>query len=259
MKLKGQVALVTGGAQGIGKAICEELLKEGAKIVVSDINIDAANSTVQELIAKNGEARLPDCRQASPDGQVIAVKTNVADYKSAEEAIKAAIDKFTKIDILVNNAGITRDALIMRMKEEDWDLVIDVDLKSVFNFIKAASPIMMKQRFGRIINIASIVGEMGNAGQANYSAAKGGIIALTKTAARELASRGITVNAIAPGFIDTDMTKKLPEDVKSKLIAQIPISRLGLPEDIAKAIVFLSADASYITGQVININGGMYM
>lgn len=245
MKLKGQVALVTGGAQGIGKAICEHLASEGAKIVVSDINIDAANITAQELNSKNCEA--------------IAVKTNVADYKSAEESIKTAIDKFSRIDILVNNAGITRDALIMRMKEEDWDLVIDVDLKSVFNFIKAASPIMMKQRFGRIINIASIVGEMGNAGQANYSAAKGGIIALTKTAARELASRGITVNAIAPGFIDTDMTKRLPDDVKSKLIAQIPISRLGLPEDIAKAIIFLSADASYITGQVININGGMYM
>lgn len=245
MKLKDQVAFVTGGAQGIGKAICESLSFEGAKIIVSDINIDAANITKDELNSKGGNA--------------IAVKTNVADYASADESLKKAVDQFGKIDILVNNAGITRDSLIMRMKEEDWDLVIDVDLKSVFNFIKLISPIMMKQRFGRIVNIASIVGEMGNAGQANYSAAKGGVIALTKTASRELASRGITVNAIAPGFIDTEMTKKLSPDVREKLASLIPMGSLGQPTDVAKAVVFLCADAPYVTGQVINVNGGMYM
>ena len=189
----------------------------------------------------------------------MAVKTNVAKYEDLAEGLKAAAADFGKIDILVNNAGITRDTLIMRMKEEDWDLVMNVNLKGVFNGIKAASSIMMKQRYGRIVNIASIVGQMGNAGQANYSASKGGVIALTKTAARELASRGITVNAIAPGFIDTDMTKVLPEDVKDKLKVQIPMGSLGSPEDIAKAVVFLCADAPYITGQVIAINGGMYM
>lgn len=245
MKLKGQTAFVTGGAQGIGKSICQALAKEGANIVVSDINIDSAVQTAKELEALGVKA--------------IAVKSNVAKYDDVAEALKAAQTQFGKIDILVNNAGITRDTLIMRMKEEDWDLVININLKGVFNGIKAVSPIMMKQRSGRIINIASIVGQMGNAGQANYAASKGGVIALTKTAARELASRGVTVNAIAPGFIDTDMTKVLPEDVKDKLKAQIPMGSLGSPDDIAKAVVFLCADAPYITGQVIAINGGMYM
>jgi len=245
MKLKGQTAFVTGGAQGIGKSICQLLAKEGANIVVSDINIDRATQTAKELEALGVKA--------------MAVKSNVAKYDDMAEALKAAQTQFGKIDILVNNAGITRDTLIMRMKEEDWDLVISINLKGVFNGIKAVSPIMMKQRSGRIINIASIVGQMGNAGQANYSASKGGVIALTKTAARELASRGVTVNAIAPGFIDTDMTKVLPEDVKDKLKAQIPMGTLGSPDDIAKAVVFLCADAPYITGQVIAINGGMYM
>lgn len=245
MKLKGQTAFVTGGAQGIGKSICQFLAKEGANIVVSDINIDSATQTAKELETLGVKA--------------MAVKSNVAKYDDMAEALKAAQTQFGKIDILVNNAGITRDTLIMRMKEEDWDLVISINLKGVFNGIKAVSPIMMKQRSGRIINIASIVGQMGNAGQANYSASKGGVIALTKTAARELASRGVTVNAIAPGFIDTDMTKVLPEDVKDKLKAQIPMGTLGSPDDIAKAVVFLCADAPYITGQVIAINGGMYM
>jgi 3-oxoacyl-[acyl-carrier protein] reductase len=245
MKLKGQVALVTGGAQGIGKSICIELAKEGADIIVSDINLEAATATAQEL-EKLGV-------KASP------LKMNVASSPEVDAAIKRAAADYGKIDILINNAGITRDGLIMRMKEEDWDLVLNVNLKSIFNTTKAVSSIMMKQRSGRIVNIASIVGEMGNAGQANYSASKGGAIALTKTSARELASRGITVNAIAPGFIDTDMTKKLPEEVKDKLKAQIPMAKLGLPEDVAKAVVFLCADAPYITGQVINVNGGMYM
>lgn len=246
MRLKGQTAFVTGGAQGIGRAICETLATEGAGIVVSDINIEAAQKTAEAIKSSYGVGSM-------------AVKTNVAKYEDLAEGLKAAAADFGKIDILVNNAGITRDTLIMRMKEEDWDLVMNVNLKGVFNGIKAASSIMMKQRYGRIVNIASIVGQMGNAGQANYSASKGGVIALTKTAARELASRGITVNAIAPGFIDTDMTKVLPEDVKDKLKAQIPMGSLGSPEDIAKAVVFLCADAPYITGQVIAINGGMYM
>ncbi len=245
MKLKGQVAFVTGGAQGIGKAICLALAGEGADIVVSDINIEAAKATATEL--------------SSLGVKTAAIKTNVSDPKEVDDSIKEAVAQFGKIDILVNNAGITRDGLLIRMKEEDWDLVLNVNLKSVFNGIKSAGTVMMKQRSGRIINIASIVGEMGNAGQANYSASKGGVIALTKTAARELSSRGITVNAIAPGFIDTDMTKKLPEEVKEKLKAQIPLGLLGQPEDVAKAVVFLAADAPYITGQVINVNGGMYM
>jgi 3-oxoacyl-[acyl-carrier protein] reductase len=246
MRLKGQTAFVTGGAQGIGRSICEMLAREGANIAVSDINIDAAQKTSDELKASFGVGS-------------IAVKTNVSKFEDVASGLKAALTEYGKIDILINNAGITRDTLIMRMKEEDWDLVINVNLKGVFNGIKAVSPIMMKQRSGRIISIASIVGQMGNAGQANYSASKGGVIALTKTAARELASRGVTVNAIAPGFIDTDMTKVLPDDVKDKLKAQIPMGTLGSPDDIAKAVVFLCADAPYITGQVIAINGGMYM
>ncbi len=245
MKLKGRTAFVTGGAQGIGKSICEALAAEGADIIVSDINIEAAQKTADELKATGIKA--------------IAVKTNVASYAEVEASIKSAAEQFGKIDILINNAGITRDGLLIRMKEEDWDLVINVDLKSVFNATKAAAPIMMKQRYGRIVNIASIVGEMGNAGQANYSAAKGGVIALTKTSARELASRGITVNAIAPGFIDTDMTRKLPDEVREKLKAQIPMQALGSADDVAKAVVFLCADADYITGHVIKVNGGMYM
>lgn len=245
MKLKGQVAFVTGGAQGIGKAICAALAKEGADVIVSDINLEVAEQTAAELKASGVKSE--------------AVKMDVSKAAEFEAAVKEAAAKFGRIDMLINNAGITRDGLIMRMKEEDWDLVINVDLKSVFNGTKAVSPVMMKQRTGKIVNIASIVGEMGNAGQANYSAAKGGVIALTKTSARELSSRGITVNAIAPGFIDTDMTKKLPEDVKEKMKAQIPLGCLGQPDDVAKAVVFLCADAPYVTGQVISVNGGMYM
>ena len=245
MKLKGQVALVTGGAQGIGKSVCEALAKEGCDIIVSDINIEAAQATSDEIkkLGVNSSA----------------LKMNVANSKESEEAIKSAHAKHGKIDILINNAGITRDGLLMRMKEEDWDLVLDVNLKGVFNCTKAAALLMMKQKSGRIVNIASIVGEMGNAGQANYSASKGGVIALTKTSARELSSRGITVNAIAPGFIETDMTKKLPEEVKQKMFAQIPLGYFGSVDDVAKAVVFLCADAPYITGQVISVNGGMYM
>jgi len=245
MKLKGKVALVTGAAQGIGRSIAEALAKEGADIIVSDINIDAAKITANE-IGKLGV-------------KTSAIKTNVADAGDVAASVDQAVKEFGKIDILINNAGITKDNLLIRMKEEDWDAVLSVNLRSMFLCIKAIAPLMMKNRWGRIVNIASIVGEMGNFGQANYSAAKAGAIGLTKTVARELASRGITCNAIAPGFIDTAMTQKLSDDVKKRLSEQIPLTRLGSPEDIAKAVVFLCADADYITGQVINVNGGMYM
>jgi len=245
MKLKGRVAFVTGAAQGIGKSIAEALAKEGADIIISDINIELATSTAKEI--------------GNLGVKAIAVKTNVADSASVTQSVDEAVKALVKIDILINNAGITKDNLLIRMKDEDWEAVLNVNLKSMFLCTKAIAPLMMKNRWGRIINIASIVGEMGNFGQANYSAAKAGAIGFTKTVARELASRGITCNAIAPGFIDTAMTQKLSEEVKKKLSEQIPLSRLGTPEDIANAAVFLCADADYITGQVINVNGGMYM
>jgi len=246
MKLKGKVAFVTGAAQGIGKAIAEALAKEGADIAVSDINKELADKTASEI--------------SSLGVKTAAIAGNVANPEDVQKGIEEAVKTLGGIDILVNNAGITRDGLLMRMKEADWDLVLDVNLKGTFNCIKAVSPLMMKKRYGKIISIASIVGEMGNAGQANYSASKGGVIALTKTVARELAARGVTANAVAPGFIDTEMTKKLPEDIRAKLREAIPLSRLGSPEDVAAAVVFLaSPESDYITGQVINVNGGMYM
>jgi 3-oxoacyl-[acyl-carrier protein] reductase len=245
MKLKGKVALVTGSAQGIGKSIAESLAKEGADIVISDINEEAAKATAVE-VAKLGV-------------KTLAVKMNVADSASVATGIEEIIKTLGKIDILVNNAGITRDGLLIRMKEEDWDAVLTVNLKSMFICTKAVAPLMMKARWGRIVNIASISGMMGNFGQANYSAAKAGAVGFTKTVARELASRNITCNAVAPGFIDTAMTQKLSDDVKKKLSEAIPMVRLGTPDDIAKAVVFLCADADYITGQVVQVNGGMYM
>ena len=245
MKLKGRVAFVTGAAQGIGRSIAEALAKEGVDIIVSDINIELAKITANEIGALGVKS--------------IAVKTNVADANDVAASVDQAVKELGKIDILINNAGITKDNLLIRMKDEDWDAVLSVNLRSMFLCTKAIAPLMMKNRWGRIVNIASIVGEMGNFGQANYSAAKAGAIGLTKTVARELASRGITCNAIAPGFIDTAMTQKLSDDVKKRLSEQIPLTRLGTPEDIAKAVVFLCTDADYITGQVINVNGGMYM
>jgi len=246
MKLKDKVALVTGSAQGIGKAIAVALAKEGANVVISDVNLELAQATAAEIAAMGVKSN--------------AIKLNVADLTQAEEAVKAVAAEFGKIDILVNNAGITRDALLIRMKKEDWDLVINVNLTGVFNMCKAVTPVMMKARTGRIINIASIVGEMGNAGQMNYSASKAGVIGMTKTLAKEVASRNINVNAIAPGFIDTDMTKKLSEEVKKAMLAQVPQGKLGMPEDVANAAVFLaSPDSDYITGQVLSVNGGMYM
>ena len=247
MKLKDQVAVVTGGAQGIGRAISEALAREGAKVVVADINEQQAQTAANEIAQKHGI-------------ETLAVVGNVANGEDCEKIIRQALDKFSKINILINNAGITRDNLIMRMSDAEWDAVLGVNLKGVFNCTKSVSRSMLKARSGRIVNIASVVGLMGNAGQANYSASKGGVIALTKTCAREFASRGILVNAVAPGFIRTAMTDALTEDVKKKLSEQIPLARLGEAEDVANAVVFLCSDASsYITGHVLSVNGGMYL
>ena len=247
MKLKDQVAIVTGGAQGIGRAISEALAREGAKVVVADINEQQAQTAANEIAQKHGI-------------ETLAVAGNVANGEDCEKIIRQALDKFSKINILINNAGITRDNLIMRMSDAEWDAVLGVNLKGVFNCTKSVSRSMLKARSGRIVNIASVVGLMGNAGQANYSASKGGVIALTKTCAREFASRGILVNAVAPGFIRTAMTDALTEDVKKKLSEQIPLARLGEAEDVANAVVFLCSDASsYITGHVLSVNGGMYL
>lgn len=244
--LKGKVALVTGSAQGIGRSIALELAKQGCDVVISDVNLELAEKTAQEIQSLGVNSQ--------------AIKMNVTDPANVDESIAQIISKMGKIDILVNNAGITKDGLLIRMKKEDWDAVINVNLTGVFNCTKAVAALMMKQRSGKIVNIASIVGEMGNFGQANYAASKGGVIAFTKTVARELASRGVCVNAVAPGFIQTAMTDKLSEDVKKAMMGQIPMQKMGQPEDIAAAVVFLAGPKSdYITGQVINVNGGMYM
>ena len=246
MELSGKVALVTGAAQGIGKAIALLLARNGADVVVSDINLEKAQETANEI---EGMGR-----------RSFAIKVNVADLKDVEQMVKAIVEQFGRIDILVNNAGITRDRLILRMTEEDWDAVLDVNLKGTFNCTKAAIRYMSKQRSGKIVNIASVTGEMGNPGQANYAASKAGVIGFTKTIAREFAGRGINVNAIAPGYIQTPMTDAVPEKAKEELKRMIPMERLGKPEDVAQAVLFLvSENSSYITGQVLNVNGGIYM
>ncbi|MCD6353067.1 MAG: 3-oxoacyl-[acyl-carrier-protein] reductase [Proteobacteria bacterium] len=244
--LKEKVAIVTGGAQGIGQAIGFLLAKNGADIVIADINGDQAQQTAREI--------------ESSGRRSLAIQADISKFSEAEKVGKAVMDAFGRIDILVNNAGITRDNFFLKMKEEEWDSVISVNLKSVFNCSKAVIRYMSKQRSGRIINIASVVGQTGNIGQANYSASKAGIIGFTKTMAREFGSRGITVNAVAPGFIDTVMTRSLPEKAKEGFLKNIPLGRLGTPEEIAEAVLFLATDASrYITGQEINVNGGLYM
>ncbi len=246
MKLSGKVALVTGAAQGIGRAIALLLARNGADIVISDINLEKAEETANEI------------RAIGP--KVMAVKVDVANLSDVERMVEGILEKLAKIDILVNNAGITRDKLVLRMTEEDWDAVLGVNLKGTFNCTKAVLRHMAKQRSGKIVNIASVVGEMGNAGQANYSASKAGVIGLTKTIAREYAQRGINVNAIAPGYIETPMTDALPEKAKEELKKLIPMERLGKPEDVAEAVLFLvSEESSYVTGQVLNVNGGIYM
>ena len=246
LKLAGKVALVTGAAQGIGRAIALLLAQNGADIVVSDINLEKAEETVKEIRAIGPKA--------------MAVKVDVSNLSDVERMVEDIIEKLAKIDILVNNAGITRDKLILRMTEEDWDAVLGVNLKGTFNCTKTVIRHMAKQRSGKIVNIASVVGEMGNAGQANYSASKAGVIGLTKTIAREYAQRGINVNAIAPGYIETPMTDALPEKAKDELKKLIPMERLGKPEDVAEAVLFLVCEeSSYMTGQVLNVNGGIYM
>jgi len=246
LKLAGRVALVTGAAQGIGKAVALLLARNGADIVISDINLEKAEETANEI--------------SSIGRKALAVKVDVADWNDVERMVGVILEKFAKIDILVNNAGITRDKLILRMTEEDWDAVLNVNLKGTFHCTKAVVRYMAKQRSGKIVNIASVVGEMGNAGQANYSASKAGVIGLTKTIAREFAQRGININAIAPGYIETPMTEVLPEKAKEELKRLIPMERLGKPEDVAEAVLFLvSEESNYITGQVLNVNGGIYM
>ncbi|MBO0995474.1 3-oxoacyl-[acyl-carrier-protein] reductase [Bacillus sp. SD088] len=247
MKLENKVAIVTGASRGIGKEIALMLAKEGANVIVNySGNEEKAKETMDEIVALGRKSMIYQC--------------NVADSSSVQSMIKETVQEFGKIDILVNNAGITRDNLLMRMKESEWDDVLDTNLKGVFHCTKSVSRPMMKQRQGRIINISSVVGSSGNPGQANYSAAKAGVIGLTKTSALELAARGITVNVIAPGFITTDMTEKLPEDTKEAMLKQIPLGSLGEPKDIAALTVFLASDdAKYITGQTIHVNGGMYM
>mgnify|MGYP005840498303 CR=1 FL=1 len=249
MLLDGDVALVTGAGRagkGIGRSIALTLASEGAKIAIADFVPEAADAVAREVEAQGGEA--------------LAVYGSVASPEDAEAMVQSTVDKFGRIDILVNNAGITRDKLILRMSEEDWDLVLDTNLKGVFNCTRAAARLMMRERKGRIVNMASVMGIVGNPGQANYSASKGGVIALTKTCAKELGSRGINVNAVAPGFIQTVMTEEMPEEARSNIADQIPLKRLGTPDDVAGVVLFLCAPASsYITGQVITVDGGMVM
>ena len=246
MELQNKVALITGGAQGIGKTISEELVQNGAHVVLGDVNLEGAQATA-EAINNNG-------------GSASAVKIDVSNPAEVKQVFDSILKDKKPIDIMINNAGITRDGLMIRMKEADWDRVLNINLKGTFLCSQQAAKQMMKQKSGAIVNISSIVGVMGNFGQANYSASKAGVIGLTKTLAREVASRGIRVNAVAPGFIDTEMTQVLDESVRQKLIEQIPMAKLGLPEDVARCVAFLVSDrSSYITGQVINVNGGMLM
>lgn len=243
---KEKVAVITGASRGIGRSIALALAAKGATIVAVDMDQVSTEAVVAELQSAGGKA--------------LAVVGNVTVSADAERMIDAAMEAFGRVDILVNNAGITRDGLLMRMKEEDWDAVLNVNLKGAFLCTRAAFKVMSKQRYGRIINIASVVGQMGNAGQANYCASKAGLIGLTKSNAREMAKRSITVNAVAPGFIATAMTDALSDKVRTELTAQIPLERLGSADDIANAVVFLASEAAgYITGHVLSVNGGMYM
>ncbi|HTG69026.1 MAG TPA: 3-oxoacyl-[acyl-carrier-protein] reductase [Candidatus Udaeobacter sp.] len=245
--LEGKKALVTGASRGIGRSIAIALAEAGADVAINYSGSEAAAVETAQAVEALGR-------------RAIVIKANVGKADEFEAMVKEVIGQFGAVDILVNNAGITRDNLIMRMKEDEFDQVIETNLKGVFNGIKAVTRSMMKQRSGRIINISSVVGVLGNPGQANYVAAKAGVIGLTKASARELASRGITVNCVAPGFIQTEMTDKLPEEMRESLAGQIPLARLGDPSDIANAVRFLASDASaYMTGQTIHVDGGMYM
>lgn len=247
MNLKGKIALVTGGSRGIGRAICLALAEQGAHVYINYVSRSEAAEETRDLIEKN-------------DGSSAIVGFDIADPEQVQSSIKKIITESGSLDILVNNAGITRDGLIARMKEADWDAVLTTNLKGAFLCAKAASKAMMKKRWGRIINITSVIGFSGNAGQANYAAAKSGLVGLSKSLAREYASRNISVNCVAPGYIQTDMTDSLSEDVKAKIQSEIPMASLGSVEDVAAAVVFLAGEnARYITGQTLHVNGGMYM
>ena len=246
-KLAGKTAIVTGAGRGIGNAVVRRFASEGARVILISRSPSSCGGAAEEI-----NKEFPDSCKAYP--------CDVADYAAVQETMAAILKDFLQIDILVNNAGITRDSLMLRMKEEDWDAVLDTNLKSAFNTVKALQRVLMKSPAGRIINMSSVVGAMGNAGQANYAAAKAGMIGMSKSVAREVASRGVTVNCVAPGFIETDMTAALPEDVKTNLMAQIPAARLGKTDDIAAAVLYLASEpAGYVTGTVLHVNGGMFM
>ena len=247
MRFEGKVAIITGAGRGIGKAIAERLASEGADVVICDVDKEAAERAAEEIRSKYSV-------------KAIAISADVANEGDVNSMVEETIKNFGRVDFLINNAGITRDSLLLRMSEEEWDKVIAVDLKSVFLCTRAVIRHMMRQRFGRIVNISSVIGLRGNVGQANYASAKAGIIGFTKSAARELAGRNITVNAVAPGYIQTEMTERLPQEVKEEMLKQVPLGRPGLPDDVAGVVAFLcSEDASYITGEIIRVDGGMAM
>jgi 3-oxoacyl-[acyl-carrier protein] reductase len=246
MRLKDKISLVTGAAQGIGKAIALKFADEGSDIVLIDVNKEKCEEVASKIQKKGRKSWV--------------YKIDVSDFKQVEDLFNSEIEKWGRIDVLINNAGITKDNLILRMKEEEWDDVIKINLKGVFNFCKVASKFMMKQRAGAIVNISSVIGIMGNAGQVNYSASKAGIIGLTKSLAKELASRNIRVNAVAPGFIETSMTERLTEEQKQLMLNAIPLKRIGTPEEVANLVLFLACvESSYTTGQIIKVDGGMLM
>jgi len=245
LSLKDRIAIVTGGAQGIGKAIAERLARCGANVVVADIRLEKAEATASEITANTGR-------------RAIAAQVDVADSASVRALIERVTEELGRVDILVNNAGITRDNLIMRMKEEDWDLVLNINLKGAFNCSQAVIRTMMKQHYGRIVNITSVSGVSGQAGQTNYSSSKAGLIGFTKALAKEVGSRNITVNAVAPGFIETSLTADLPQELKDAAIKLTPVGRFGKPEDVANAVAFFVSDeAAYITGEVLKVDGGL--
>ncbi len=246
MELRDKIALVTGASRGIGRAVAFELASRGAFVIINYAQNESAAREVLSEIENSG-------------GKGLVCQFDVSDFLKVQDEINRIGEELGGLHILVNNAGITKDGLLLRMREEDWDSVFSVNLKGIFNCTRAAAKIMIKQRFGRIINVTSVTGEAGNVGQANYSAAKAGIIGFTKSAAKELGSRGITVNAVSPGFIETDMTRGLSQSVREKYIEGIPLGRFGLPEEVAKVVAFLASDdASYITGEVVRVNGGLY-